>query len=428
MGRQIVTILGATGSIGINCLDVIAREPEKFQVYALTANTNWKKLLELTKQFQPSTAVCVDEQAAEKLSEELARTDLKTQVLYGNKGLESVASANEVDTVMASIVGAAGLLPTLAAVKAGKKILLANKESLVMAGELFMSLVQQHQALLLPVDSEHNALFQCLPNHHYPQQDPSKGYIAWHDLGVEKLILTASGGPFLNEDLGCLANKTPEQACSHPNWEMGRKISVDSATLMNKGLEVIEASYLYGINPDKIEVVVHPQSIIHSMVSYRDGSVLAELGNPDMRTPIAHVLAWPERIYAGVKALELTQIGRLDFQAPDHERFPCLKMAFEALEQGGTAPAILNAANEVAVEAFLQKRLPFTGISELVAVTLDKSLKEQLKIIHTDSQSELEHILETDTQTRKLAWKLLDKAVGSSKVIADEQLSSRGQI
>ncbi|PIP78843.1 MAG: 1-deoxy-D-xylulose-5-phosphate reductoisomerase [Gammaproteobacteria bacterium CG22_combo_CG10-13_8_21_14_all_40_8] len=392
---QNVTILGSTGSIGVNTLDVIQHESEKFQVYALTANQSWQKLFEQIKTFKPKFAVCADTNAAQSLKTLIHQENLPTEILSGVEGLEFVASSPDVDIVMAGIVGAAGLLPTLAAVKTGKKLMLANKESLVMAGELFMALVQKHRALLLPVDSEHNALFQCLPNHHYQQDN----FVPWLELGVEKLILTASGGPFFKDPIEDLYKKTPQQACLHPNWSMGRKISVDSATLMNKGLEVIEASYLYGIAPDRIEVVIHPQSIIHSMVSYSDGAVLAELGNPDMRTPIAHALGWPERLKTQVKSLDITQIAQFDFFPPDYQKFPCLNLAFYALKQSGTAPAILNAANEMAVEAFLNEELGFMQIAKLVNEVLQKSQFESLKNI--------EQILNIDKQTRQLSQQLL---------------------
>lgn len=359
--KQSITVLGATGSIGVSTLDVLARHPERYSVYALTANSQWQKLAEQCRQFNPRYAVLVDETAADFLRSELASSECDTEVLIGLEALERVASADEVDTVMAAIVGAAGLLPTLAAVNAAKRVLLANKEALVMAGGLFMDAVRASGAILLPIDSEHNAIFQCLP-HQFSTLSAS---------GVRKILLTASGGPFRTLTSTELNSVTPEQACAHPNWSMGRKISVDSASLMNKGLELIEACWLFDAKASDIEVVVHPQSIIHSMVEYIDGSVLAQLGNPDMRTPIAHALAWPERIDSGVSSLDFMAAARFDFEAPDTERFPCLRLAQDAAAAGGTAAAILNAANEIAVEAFLQGRITFVAIAQVVESVLN---------------------------------------------------------
>ncbi|CAI8344400.1 1-deoxy-D-xylulose-5-phosphate reductoisomerase [Porticoccaceae bacterium] len=357
---QSITILGATGSIGESTLDVIARHPDKYSVFALTGNTQIQKLATQCLLHRAQFAIVNDAAAASQLRELLLATGCKTEVLHGIEALCQVSSAVQVDTVMAAIVGAAGLVPTLAAVKAGKKILLANKESLVMAGGLFMQAVKASGSVLLPIDSEHNAIFQCLPAN-YEQAALS---------GVSKLLLSASGGPFRGWSLGQMAAVTPDQACAHPNWSMGRKISVDSASLMNKGLELIEACWLFNMHASQIEVVVHPQSVIHSLVQYTDGSVLAQLGNPDMRTPIAHALAWPDRIESGVADLNLFEIARLDFEQPDIKSFPCLQLAFDAAAAAGDAPAILNAANEVAVQAFLDERISFTQIAEVVDNTL----------------------------------------------------------
>ncbi len=396
--KQCITILGSTGSIGDSTLDVIASNLDCFELYALTAKSDWQKLLKQIRQFRPIVAVCVDASAAQQLQQAIKHENLSTEVISGASALENVASCQQVDTVMAAIVGAAGLLPSLAAAKAGKKILLANKESLVMAGDIFIQQVQQNKALLLPVDSEHNALFQCLPNHIYKAGDA----VDWQNCGVEKLILTASGGPFLNKSISQLANVTPQQACAHPRWKMGRKISVDSATLMNKGLEVIEASYLFAIEAKNIEVMIHPQSIVHSMVSYKDGSVLAELGNPDMRTPIAHVMAWPERVESGVVALDLVEISQLDFKKPDLVRFKCLKMAYQALSSGGTATAILNAANEVAVQAFLNEAIAFNSIPEII--------EEVLNTTESTQAVSLEVVINADQQARIAAFDLITRS------------------
>lgn len=361
---QRLTVLGATGSIGQSTLDVVARHPERFEVFALTAHQQHDKLLAQCLQFAPRYAVMTDTAAAATLEAGLRAAASRTEVLAGAEALLQVAAADEVDMVMAAIVGAAGLPPTLAAAQAGKKVLLANKEALVLSGALFMEAVARSGAVLLPIDSEHNAIFQALPADY--GRRPS-------NAGVRRVLLTASGGPFRTTALETLAGVTPEQACAHPNWSMGRKISVDSATMMNKGLEVIEAHWLFGAPADIIEVVVHPQSVIHSMVEYADGSVIAQLGNPDMRTPIAHAMAWPERIDAGVRPLDLFEIARLDFERPDLERFPCLRLAFEALRGGGAAPAVLNAANEEAVAAFLERRIGFLDISAVIAAALERS-------------------------------------------------------
>ncbi|MDC8804993.1 1-deoxy-D-xylulose-5-phosphate reductoisomerase [Halomonas pacifica] len=387
---QGVTVLGATGSIGTSTLDVIARHPERYRVHALTAHRDRQGLLSLCLRHRPAVAVLGSEADAAWLRLQLAAAGLETEVAAGETALCEVAEAGEASVVMAAIVGAAGLLPTLAAVRAGKRVLLANKEALVMSGALFMEAVAAHGATLLPIDSEHNAIFQCLPVEH-------RGGLGRH--GVTQLLLTASGGPFRGWSAEQLAAVTPEQACAHPNWSMGRKISVDSATLMNKGLELIEACWLFDTTPQQVQVVVHPQSVIHSMAAYSDGSVLAQLGNPDMRTPIAYGLAWPERIDAGVEALDLFQVARLDFEAPDEAAFPCLRLARQAMEAGGTAPAMLNAANEVAVAAFLEGRLGFTGIPRLVAAVLDE--------LEVCSARTLEGILAEDARARRTAEALL---------------------
>ncbi|MEX5566879.1 1-deoxy-D-xylulose-5-phosphate reductoisomerase [Pseudomonas syringae] len=361
-GPQQITILGATGSIGLSTLDVVARHPALYQVFALTGFSRLDELLALCIRHTPQYAVVPDQVVARKLQDDLAAAGLDTRVLVGEGGLCEVAADPRVDAVMAAIVGAAGLRPTLAAVEAGKKVLLANKEALVMSGALFMQAVRQSGAVLLPIDSEHNAIFQCLPG------DFARGLGA---VGVRRIMLTASGGPFRETPLEQLHNVTPEQACAHPVWSMGRKISVDSATMMNKGLELIEACWLFDARPDQVEVVIHPQSVIHSLVDYVDGSVLAQLGNPDMRTPIANALAWPARVDSGVAPLDLFRIGQLDFQAPDEERFPCLRLARQAAEAGGSAPAMLNAVNEVAVAAFLDGRIRYLEIAGIIEEVLD---------------------------------------------------------
>ncbi len=360
MTRQRLAILGATGSIGASTLDVVARHPERFEVVALTGHRQLDVLATQCRQHKPRYAVVADAADGDKLSAVLAGSG--TTVLAGGEALEQIAALPEVDTVMAAIVGAAGLPPTLAAVRAGKRVLLANKEALVMAGAVFMAEVRRCRATLLPIDSEHNAVFQSLP----------AGFAG--DLagsGIRRILLTASGGPFRAVPIEQLENVTPDQACAHPKWVMGRKISVDSATMMNKGLEVIEAHWLFNASAEQIEVVVHPQSVIHSLVQYVDGSVIAELGNPDMRTPIAHALAYPERIESGVAPLDLFDIAQLTFERPDLHRFPCLALAYQALKAGGNAPAVLNAANETAVAGFLEGRLPFLRIADVISAALD---------------------------------------------------------
>jgi len=394
-----VAILGSTGSIGSSTLDVIARQSERFCAYALTANKNVERLYQQCVKFTPKIVVMVDSDAASELAVRLKNNPntCDIQVLSGKESLDTVSSDKHVDYVMAAIVGAAGLSSSLAAAYNGKRILLANKESLVMAGALFMQAVKQHGALLLPIDSEHNAIFQSMPETLQTQQfDLNKP--ALQACGVEKILLTASGGPFLNKSLEQLHAVTPDQACAHPTWSMGRKISVDSATMMNKGLEVIEASWLFDASADDIQVVIHPQSVIHSMVSYSDGSVLAQLGNPDMRTPIAHAMAWPERMESGVAQLDIFQVAQLNFEAPDFERFVCLRLAYDALRAGGTAPAILNAANEIAVDAFLQEKIAFTQIATIVEQTI--------KQCTTKPADSLECILAADTMARNKATAL----------------------
>jgi 1-deoxy-D-xylulose-5-phosphate reductoisomerase len=347
-----VAVLGSTGSIGLSTLDVLARHPDRFEVFALAARHNVAALVEQCVKFKPRFAVIVDATASAKLRAELLQAGAPTQVLSGAAALADIAAHPDVDAVMAAVVGAAGLRSSLAAACAGKRIMLANKEALVMSGPLFMQAVREGGATLVPVDSEHNAIFQCMGG------DAARG--------VRRVLLTASGGPFLRASEQQLRTVTPEQACAHPKWAMGRKISVDSATLMNKGLELIEACLLFGLAPSRVEVVVHPQSIVHSLVEYLDGSMLAQLGNPDMRTPIAHALGWPERLASGVESLDIIRTARLDFEAPDTGRFPCLRLARSAAEVGGTAPAVLNAANEVAVEAFLERRLAFVDIPAVI--------------------------------------------------------------
>ena len=377
-----ITILGATGTIGINTLDVIARHPKQFNVYALSANTQVDKLFQQCVQYQPEYAVMADSNAAEQLQKKCIQQGLSLTVLSGMEGLETIASLDEVDYVMAAIVGAAGLLPNLAAAKAGKRVMLANKESLVMSGQLFMDTVQQHHAELLPIDSEHNAIFQCMPSAN-----------AANHAHIRKILLTASGGPFRTWSAEQLLDVTPEQAIAHPNWEMGKKISVDSATMMNKGLEVIEACWLFDVDVKSIQVVIHPQSTIHSMVAYNDGSVLAQLGNPDMRTPIAYALAWPERITSGVADLDIFEVAHLDFSRPDFDHYPCLKLAYDAHRQGGYATIALNAANEIAVAAFLQRKIAFMDIPALIETVLQDA--------PSGTPTSLEAILEYDQNSRQ---------------------------
>lgn len=394
MPKQHICILGSTGSIGVSTLNVVSQHPDLYQVFALTAHTQIDKLFAQCLQFRPRYAVLSSETLARDLQQRLHQHNCSTEVLSGPQALCDLASASEVDVVMAAIVGAAGLPASLAAACAGKRILLANKEALVMSGSLFMQAVQQHQATLLPIDSEHNAIFQCLPG-----QFSAKNDACLDSHGIEQIILTASGGPFLRRDVESLSQVTPEQAVAHPNWVMGRKISVDSATMMNKGLEVIEAHYLFGASADRISVLIHPQSVIHSMVSYCDGSVLAQLGNPDMRTPIAYGLAYPERIRSGVRALDLTQMANLQFEAMDYQRFPCLALAYDALRAGGSAATVLNAANEVAVQAFLDGRLGFRQIEPLIRDAL-------AAFAHTELDS-LDAIMDCDLRARQWASSLL---------------------
>ena len=390
MKLQNITVLGSTGSIGVSTLDVIRRHPDRYRAFALCAHSQVDKLFEQCQEFRPRFAVLRDATLAQQLTERCSTAGLDTEVRHGVDALIELSALPEVDAVMAAIVGAAGLEPTLAAARAGKRVMLANKEVLVMAGELFMHAVRTHGATLLPVDSEHNAIFQALP------ADFTRGLDV---CGVQRILLTASGGPFREAPHDTLAHVTPEQACAHPNWVMGRKISVDSATMMNKGLEVIEAHWLFAAQPAMIQVVVHPQSVIHSAVQYADGSVLAQLGNPDMRTPIAYAMAWPERIESGVEPLDLFKIGRLDFQAPDFTRFRCLQLAYDVLAEGGTAAAILNAANEVAVAAFLERELPFLGIA--------KVNEAMLAALPAAPQTCLADVLAADAEARRLAAQMI---------------------
>lgn len=389
---QQITVLGATGSIGLSTLDVIARHPDRYQVFALTGFTRLSELLALCVRHVPRFAVVPEIAAARTLQDDLRAAGLSTRVLVGEEGLCQVASDPEVDTVMAAIVGAAGLRPTLAAVETGKKILLANKEALVMSGALFMQAVRKSGSVLLPIDSEHNAIFQCMP------LDYARGLEV---VGVRRILLTASGGPFRQTPMAELANVSPDQACAHPNWSMGRKISVDSASMMNKGLELIEACWLFDAKPSQVEVVIHPQSVIHSLVDYVDGSVLAQLGNPDMRTPIANALAWPERIDSGVAPLDLFAIARLDFQAPDEKRFPCLRLARQAAEAGNSAPAMLNAANEVAVAAFLDERVRYPEIASII--------EEVLNLEPVVAVDDLDAVFTADAKARLLAGQWLSR-------------------
>lgn len=390
---QQITILGATGTIGASTLNVISQHPNRFATYALTANNNDAALYKLCIEYKPAYAVLLDEAAAERLRLQLKAVGSSTEVMCGMSALEYVSSQPEVDAVMAAIVGAAGLIPAIAAAKAGKRILLANKETLVMAGNLFMQAVKQGGATLLPIDSEHNAIFQVMPAR-------VDGNLI--DSGIKKILLTASGGPFRKFSQSELEEVSLEQALNHPNWVMGPKITIDSATLMNKGLEVIEARWLFNAKPSEIEVVVHPQSVIHSMVEYVDGSVLAQLGNPDMRTPIAYALGYPERLQSGVGSLDLFKIGQLDFEAPDTNKFPCLRLAYEALKLGGNAAAILNAANEIAVEAFIQKTIKFTDIPRLIEFVLNKSSIKEV--------SDLNMLIDTDASARDSAREWLSRA------------------
>lgn len=393
---QSVTILGATGSIGQSTLKVLAQHPERYRLFAVTAQQRLPELLSICQQFNPQVVVLPSEQV-DQFAHMLAAAHLQhIEILKDQAGLIEVAAHAQTDIVMAAIVGAAGLMPTLAAVQAGKRVLLANKEALVMSGEIMMQSAQRYHATLLPVDSEHNAIFQCLPQH-YAQQSRN----GQPQMGVSQVLLTASGGPFLNLSKAQLAQVTPAQACKHPNWSMGQKISVDSATLMNKGLELIEACHLFALAEHFVTVVVHPQSIVHSMVQYVDGSTLAQLGNPDMCTPIAHALAWPERITTQVAPLDFMQCSTLNFQAPDHDRFPCLNLARQAIRAGGTAPSILNAANEIAVNAFLQQHIGFMDIAQVVDATLDH--------LATQSVHSIEDVLTADTSAREVAQNLVSR-------------------
>ena len=392
MSRSSVTVLGATGSIGTSTLDVIARHPDRFRVHALTAHQRIDELATLCRTHRPRFAVVPGDGEAARLRSLLADADDAPEVLVGAEALETVAADDAVDQVMAAIVGAAGLPGSLAAARAGKRVLLANKEALVVAGPVFMDAVREAGALLLPIDSEHNALFQCMP----------PAYVAGTPgAGVRRLLLTASGGPFRERDPATLATVSPDEACAHPNWSMGRKISVDSATMMNKGLELIEACWLFDVPPSRVEIVIHPESVIHSMVEYVDGSVLAQLGEPDMRTPIANGLAWPERIEAGVAPLDLLSRGALRFEAPEPARFPCLALAEAAAAAGGSAPAVLNAANEIAVGAFLDRRVGYTAIPAIIDATLEA--------VSAGDASTLEAVLEADAVAREHAVQLLPR-------------------
>jgi 1-deoxy-D-xylulose-5-phosphate reductoisomerase len=392
--RQNLAILGSTGSVGMSTLDVVSRHPDRFRVFALAANRDVERLFAQCVQFEPAFAALADAGAARRLRERVSAAGLSCEVMDGPQAIETLAAHPRIDTVMAAIVGAIGLRPTLAAARAGKKLLLANKEALVMAGRLLIGAVRTSKALLLPIDSEHNAIFQALPAGY--SGDPQAH-------GVRRLLLTASGGPFRLTPVAQLASVTPEQACAHPKWIMGRKISVDSATLMNKGLEVIEAHYLFDAQPDQIEVLIHPESVVHSLVEYVDGSVIAQLGNPDMRTPIAHALAYPERIDNGVRPLDLCAIAALHFEQPDTARFPCLRLAYEALRAGGAAPVYLNAANEIAVENFLERRLPYQHIPRLV--------QEVLSALPNEPLSDLDAVLRADSRAREAAGQRLEALI-----------------
>jgi 1-deoxy-D-xylulose-5-phosphate reductoisomerase len=398
---QVLTVLGSTGSIGTSTLDVVLRHPDNFKIFALTANSNVDILVQQCLTFKPNYAVMLNKSSARELKAKLHQANSKTEVLMGKTALIRVVEDSSVDTVMAAIVGAAGLLPTLAAVKANKKVLLANKEALVMAGGLFMTALHNSQATLLPIDSEHNAIFQCLPiADNKPNASNNTRSVNGYSNGVKKLLLTGSGGPFREWPLTAINSATPDQACNHPNWSMGRKISVDSATLMNKGLELIEARWLFGVKPNDIEVVIHPQSIIHSMVEYVDGSVLAQLGHPDMRTPIAHALAWPDRIDAGVDSLDFMSLSRLTFEKPDFERFPALSLAISVASMPTSAATVLNAANEIAVQAFLEGRISFGHIALL--------LEQAIAATEFFELPSIEAVLDVDLRARKLAGKIIE--------------------
>ena len=390
-----ICILGATGSIGVSTLDVVARHPDEYRVVALTANGNIDALYEQCLVHKPEYAVIANENNLEAFKAKLVGSDIADiKVLAGAKALETVATLDNVDSVMAAIVGAAGLLPSLAAAKAGKTVLLANKEALVMSGQIFMQAVKDAGASLLPIDSEHNAIFQCMP----------AGYITGQTAKqARRILLTASGGPFRRTPIADLDTVTPDQAVAHPKWDMGRKISVDSATMMNKGLELIEACLLFNMDPDDIQVVIHPQSIIHSMVDYVDGSVLAQMGNPDMRTPIAHAMAWPERFDSGVAPLDIFQVGHMDFEQPDLQRFPCLRLAYEAIKAGGIMPTVLNAANEIAVDAFLNEKVRFTDIAKII----ERSMAKFTPV----SADTLEKVLQADHDARVVAQNIISELV-----------------
>ena len=392
---QQVTLLGATGSIGKSTLDVIGRHPDRYQVFAITANTSIEPMVALCERWLPRYAVMSDADAAERLSEQLRAKGVETEVLSGEEGMLRVVEEPAVGCVVAAIVGAAGLVPTLAAARAGKRVLLANKEALVMSGKLFIDTARDNGAVIMPVDSEHNAIFQCMPDRLSEHRSSVTETNLQAKTGIERILLTASGGPFRTFSAEQLHDVTPEQAVAHPNWDMGKKISVDSASLMNKGLELIEAYWLFDLGISDIDVVIHPQSVIHSMVTYNDGSVLAQMGNPDMRTPIAHALAWPERIVSGVEPLDIFEVAKLDFEKPDMDRFPCLRLCYEAIETGGTATVVLNAANEIAVDAFLAGDIGFTDIPRLIETTLQKA-----EIL--DDVGSLERILQADTIARTI--------------------------
>ncbi len=386
---QQITVLGSTGSIGCSTLDVIKRHEQRYQVFALTAHSNVDVLVKQCIEFKPQYAVISDDTRLDELQSKLSASGCSSQALAGLEGLVFVSEHDDVDTIVSAIVGSVGLFPTMAAVKSGKKILLANKESLVMAGKAFMDAVKDHNATLLPLDSEHNAIFQCLP----------QSYQTLHGASVEKILLTASGGPFRSYPVDELKFVTPDQACAHPNWSMGRKISVDSASMMNKGLEFIEARWMFDAQVDQIQVVIHPQSVIHSMVQYADGSTLAQMGNPDMRTPIAHALAWPQRVQSGVKPLDLFSVARLDFEEPDFERFPCLGLAMTAAREDSTLAAVMNAANEIAVDAFLNNAIRFTEIATVVEQTMTK--------VASPVTNDLEEIVAIDSEARVVAKSLI---------------------
>ena len=403
-----VVILGSTGTIGVNTLDVLSKHSTEYNLVAITANSNVDRLFEQCQKFQPSMVAVVDKQAAAQLRQRLRASNIDIDVAEGMEGVRLAATHSDAQIVMAGIVGSAGLLPTLSAIRQGKQVLLANKEPLVMLGGYIIEQARLSGATLLPIDSEHNAIFQCLPSQLGTKLCTGEGLSSdsIDGAGIRKILLTGSGGPFRTLPKSKFISVTPEQACAHPNWVMGPKISVDSATMMNKGLEIIEACWLFNTSPDRINVVVHPESVIHSMVEYVDGSILAQLSSPDMRVPIAHALAWPKRIESGVAPLDLYAIAQLNFESPDLERFPCLKLAQEASFQGGTAPAVLNAANEVAVQAFIERRIRFTSIPDVIAATMEN--------VDTHQQIDLESILETDKQARAIAGEWVDRTVNLS--------------